>query len=683
MASILSGYEYDVFISYRHKDNKGDHWVSDFVNLLKAEIEATFKEDISIYFDTNPHDGLLETHNVDKSLEGKLKCLIFIPIISQTYCDTKSFAWQREFCAFNKLAAGDQYGRDIKLSNGNVASRILPIKIHDIDEGDKLLLETELGGALRAIEFIYREPGVNRPLKLTDNKNENQNKTDYRNQLNKLANAVKEVIYSISSPAKKIDPIIRVTSGQQRLTPQKSIVVLPFVNISNDPEQEYFSDGLTEELITELSRLRDLLVISRSSAMTFKGSNKKISEIAKELNVRYVLEGSVRKAGNNLRITAQLIDASTDTHLWAENYNSILEDIFDIQEKVSRNIVGELELKISNKENHSFSERVISNFKSFDFYLKARAEIHKWSRQSFDQSLQYLSQALEVEGPNSLLYGAIAYVHWHLANIGVEIDTNTNKVEEYVQKAFQLDPLSADANLAMGVTNLAFNGKTREATHNFKRAIETRPNDFDANMWLAVVYDLNGKPDLAAPNWIKGCSLDPLNSFTGAQPGFTAFYKGDFKNSVESVYINLKRDPYNYFLIIFYSNILACCNRAEEGHHFISAHIDSATTDILKKIYSIYEKAFLHQSEEIEKLITHDLVKWVKRDPQWSHLLAQMLAFAKMNDRAFEYLENAVNQGFCNYPLLSTSDPINALLKGETRFERLLDRMKSVWEVFE
>src|SRR5687768_13146386 len=146
MSSLLSGFEYDIFVSYRHKDNKYDSWVSEFVANLRKELEATFKDDISIYFDENPHDGLLETHNVDKSLEGKLKCLIFIPIISQTYCDPRSFAWQHEFCAFNKLSQQDELGRDIKLANGNVKSRILPVKTHDLDSEDKIVIENEIGG---------------------------------------------------------------------------------------------------------------------------------------------------------------------------------------------------------------------------------------------------------------------------------------------------------------------------------------------------------------------------------------------------------------------------------------------------------------------------------------------------------------------------------------------------------
>src|SRR5688572_11808673 len=133
MPSIIPGFEYDIFISYRQKDNKYDGWVSDFVSNLKRELEATFKEEVSVYFDENPHDGLRETHNVDKSLEGKLKCLVFIPIISQTYCDPKSFAWQNEFMAFNKIARSDEFGKDIKLNNGNVASRVLPVRIHDLN----------------------------------------------------------------------------------------------------------------------------------------------------------------------------------------------------------------------------------------------------------------------------------------------------------------------------------------------------------------------------------------------------------------------------------------------------------------------------------------------------------------------------------------------------------------------
>ena len=164
MAAILPGYEYDIFISYRQNDNKRDSWVTNFVSALKDELEATLKNPVSIYFDENPHDGLLESHQVGASLEKKLKCLVFIPIVSQTYCDTNCFAWEHEFLPFNKMANEDALGMNITLAGGNVASRVLPIKIHDIDSDDQRILENELGGPMRSIDFIYKVAGVNRPL---------------------------------------------------------------------------------------------------------------------------------------------------------------------------------------------------------------------------------------------------------------------------------------------------------------------------------------------------------------------------------------------------------------------------------------------------------------------------------------------------------------------------------------
>src|SRR5664279_1350163 len=199
MASIIPGYEYDIFISYRQKDNKGDRWVSVFVDALKTELESTFKEEISVYFDISTHDGLLETHDVDASLKDKLKCVVFIPIVSRTYCDPKSFAWEHELKSFIEQATKDQQsGLIVKLPNGNVASRILPIKINELDIDDKTLLENEIGGVLRSIEFIYMSPGVNRPLRANeDHPHDNLRKTYYLDQINKVANAVKEIITAI------------------------------------------------------------------------------------------------------------------------------------------------------------------------------------------------------------------------------------------------------------------------------------------------------------------------------------------------------------------------------------------------------------------------------------------------------------------------------------------------------
>lgn len=192
-SAIIAGFNYDIYISYRPNDNKLG-WITEFVKHLQDELASTLKDRVNIYFDKEQGNGLLETRQVSKSMEGKLNCLILIPIVSHTYCDTSSLSWQHELVAFNRLSGASNFGREIRLKDGNVSSRILPVCIHELDEDDRRLIEKELSMALRSVDFIYQEPGVNRPLKPDDDAKENLNKTSYRNQLNKLANAIGEVV---------------------------------------------------------------------------------------------------------------------------------------------------------------------------------------------------------------------------------------------------------------------------------------------------------------------------------------------------------------------------------------------------------------------------------------------------------------------------------------------------------
>lgn len=191
--AVLPDFEYDIFISYRQNDNQSG-WVTGFVQHLNEELAATLKEPISVYFDSNPHGGLHEHHQVDDSLRQKLKCLVLIPIVSRTYCDINSFAWSNEFKVFIEQARTDQFGLKVKVAGGNVSNRVLPIRIHELESEDLKLFESEIEGVMRSIDFIYKESGVNRPLLPTHDRKDNLANTDYGNQINKVANAIREII---------------------------------------------------------------------------------------------------------------------------------------------------------------------------------------------------------------------------------------------------------------------------------------------------------------------------------------------------------------------------------------------------------------------------------------------------------------------------------------------------------
>jgi TolB-like protein/tetratricopeptide (TPR) repeat protein len=325
MPSQVPGFEYDLFISYRQNDNKvvgqgEEGWVTHFVNNLSAELEATVKGRINIYFDKNPHDGLLETHVVDESLADKLNALVLIPIVSQTYCDPDSFAWRQEFLAFNKRASADRFGPMVKLPNGNVASRVLPVRIHELDAADVRMLEDELKTKLRPVDFIYKAPGVNRPLRHNeDDPLKNANRITYRDQINKVANAVKELIAgmrSVESPApapKSISKPDSVSLG--KAVSQRSVAVIPF-QVSGS-EEAFLGESLAEELYGALTLFRGIKVAPRSASFQFRDAATRLQSVGERLNVGSVVTGDVKKSGGTYTIEASMSNTQTGASVWS------------------------------------------------------------------------------------------------------------------------------------------------------------------------------------------------------------------------------------------------------------------------------------------------------------------------------------------------------------------------------
>jgi tetratricopeptide (TPR) repeat protein len=486
MSSIIEGYNYDIFISYRQKDNqptpgygwqnKGERWVSEFVEALKTELESTFKEEISVYFDINPHDGLLETHDVNASLKDKLKCLVFIPIISRTYCDPKSFAWEHEFKAFVEQAAHDQFGLKVKLPNGNVANRILPIRIHDLDAADIKECESVIGGVLRGVEFIYKEAGFNKPLKYDDDEKINLNKTKYRNQITKVALAIKEIILGMTTEppalvkksAQHADVLEKIKKGKymkghekpdklnksklftgvsilailiiaaifsypeifHRFTMEKlrssresiSVVIMPFQNLTKDTAKNFWQEMIQDNIINSLSNSEELKIRQSESIMMLLQNNgitnyalitpSAASSISQKLDANFFIYGRINQIGAIIRLNAKLINSETEDVFKSFQIDGTPGNILNIADSLSVMIKNYLIISKLAKEDNY----TIVNLASTNSPEAYRYYIYgqkAFKRLNFPVARQMFQQALNIDSSFTTAAFMLSYAYFN------------------------------------------------------------------------------------------------------------------------------------------------------------------------------------------------------------------------------------------------------------------------------
>jgi non-specific serine/threonine protein kinase len=464
--------------------------------------------------------------------------------------------------------------------------------------------------------------------------------------------------------------------------PEKTIIVLPFENISTDPDQDYFSDGLTEEIITDLSQVHDLLVISRSSAMTFKGVRKKIKEIAREVNVRYVLEGSVRKAGNDLRITAQLIDAKKDTHLWAEKYSGTIDDIFNIQEKVSHSIVDALKIKLNPEEQKRISEVPIDNVKAYEYYFRAKQALGAWTEPELKLAEQLLQKGLELAGENTLLYSQLGYINYQYWNLGFNKDGKClDKAADYVHKIFEIEADSLHGYFLKGTLEMA-GGTIKQFIHDYNRVLSGDPNHAEALLWMSFWLGYLGKTSLAIPYYERLMRIDPLSVQVQFLPLWFKMYEGRFEAALEPIQEFYRSNPEflgNQWLFILVNTYLY---RQEEAISGIDKLGKEVPDNHHSRLFSLLKYALLGDKSKLISLDS-DLEKWAEKDSSYAYLIAQCLSLVKEIEKALDWLEISINLGGINYPFLNDYDPLFQNVRGEERFKNLMKRVKYEWENFE
>jgi non-specific serine/threonine protein kinase len=465
---------------------------------------------------------------------------------------------------------------------------------------------------------------------------------------------------------------------------KNSIAVLPFENISPEEGQDYFCEGLTVELITRLSNIKELKVIAKASAYSFKGKEIDIREIGNKLNVATVLEGNVRKAGNKLRITADLINVADRFHLWSGKYDREVKDFIVIQDEISSAIVDALRLKLTTQEKKKIVEHQIDNIAAYECYLRADYEIWRMTEESIGRAIQYLQNALDTIGPNAILYSAMANAYMQYANIGVKQEDAIAKAEAYIKQALALDPDLPQAHAVLGLIYSFFRGNQQESVRHLKHALAVKPDDPDALRDLAIVYIYYvGKISAALPLVERKMRIDPLNPDTLLIHGASYVYDGRSDLALVPLRKCYQIDPENPWAIASYSYALAYNKQYDEAFSVIDQAAKTSPDNAFTKSAILLKCALQQDKEKALREMTPVLQETFKRDAGFSFLVSEAMALFGEKKESMDWLENAVNRGFINYPLLAEKDPFLANIRGEERFKKLMERVKYEWEHFE
>jgi len=336
------------------------------------------------------------------------------------------------------------------------------------------------------------------------------NKTGIRTNFykeEKLKNVIKPIrLYQVLIEGSEI----AVAKGSP--SDNKSIAVLPFVNMSSDPEQEYFSDGISEEIINMLAQVPKLKVMGRTSSFAFKGKNMDLKLIGEQLNVGYLLEGSVRKSGNKLRITAQLINVADGAHMYSEKFDRELEDIFDIQDEISVEILDAIKIKLLGAEKEAFLKNYTDNVEAYQLYLQGRYHVNKFTPDGFLKAIEFFDQAIAIDANYAIAYAEKSFCHHNLYYFNWIASEETMLMAiQAAHKALQLDDEISESHLAVGRIQLHYNWNVRDAMASFKKALAFNPNSAEVHVQLGFCLSLYGENEEAKSHALIAENLDPLS----------------------------------------------------------------------------------------------------------------------------------------------------------------------------
>ena len=426
-----------------------------------------------------------------------------------------------------------------------------------------------------------------------------------------------------------------------------SIAILPFTNMSGDPEQEYFSDGIAEDIITDLSKVSNLFVVGRNTSFTYKGMSLQLVKVARELGVKFLLEGSVRKAGERVRVTAQLIDGPSGGHLWAERYDRELTDIFAIQDEITRAIVGQLKVRLFPDEMKAIGQAPTGNVEAYTYYLRGRQYFHNSTKWFLGLARQMFARAIELDPTFARAYAGMAMAETRLAGWFGETIAN-DEILATAAKAIEIAPDLAEAHAAQGEA-LSGLGHTKESERAFERALQLDPNHFEANLFCARRWARFGEFERALPYFMRATEVQP-------------------------------DDCQAPFLL---DQALRALGRKEEGLSYADMGLKRAE-EALRKFPESSRPAQLGATTLASMGEFDEAKLWMERalsidpdDPHIGYNAACMWALIGDFDRAFDYLERWANHSGMENRDWMLHDPDLDRIRDHPRYSRFLEMLNA------
>ena len=455
-----------------------------------------------------------------------------------------------------------------------------------------------------------------------------------------------------------------------------SIAVLPLSNLSGDASQDYFADGMTEELISDLSQVSALRVISRTSVMQYKNTTKSLRDIGRELNVDAIVEGSVERSGGRVRINAQLIYAPTDTHLWAKRYQRDLGDVLALQDDVAGAIAREIRIKLTASEQTRLASSHPINPQAHENYLKGLFHIRKRTETDLVKSIAYFQQAIEIDPSYAMAYAGLADAYALQGSLLYMVFPPKEampKSKAAAIRALQLDDSLGEAYATLAYIETLYDWDWQKSENDFIRAIELNPNYAQAHAWYAMHLMAMGKHQEAIAEVTRARELDPLSLIINTSEGLMYYFAGRYDNAIQQFQNTLELDP-DFFVARWE---LGMAYQQKQNYDQAASEFQKArklspgNTSILESLAEAY--ALSGKKKEALRILDQ-LDRLSKREFVSPYIFAELNVALENTDQAFKRLETAFDQRDNNLIFLNV-DPSLQTIRSDPRFQELLRRV--------